>query len=367
MTDFKNEILQNQKLSQVDWNDLKKNHTTFLLNVTKNCNSNCKICYAKDRNNDEMTLKDVKFVMSRLGKGKKIVITGGEPTTRQDLSKIIKQVKDSGNHAYLYTNGLRLSDREYVQDLKKSGIEFIILSFDGFKPDTYKKLRSNQDHLTTKLHALKNLKQEAMKTQLSYTVVQGINEKELGKTVDFAVKNNDFIKSITFTCATPIGRFDVEIDDFLTPKDIIEILSEKGIRKEYFTETKKFYDNMGKILSRMGRKKIDRKLSPEAVYEIKEGKMEEIIKLEDLTQFNKDFENKKFLGILGFTWKYKRLGFELIKSRLDLVRFEKRMARKNVLNIFPTMIVTPIKSKRRVDTIEIMKKKDDFLQCATPI
>jgi organic radical activating enzyme len=59
-----------------------------------------------------------------------IVFTGGEPTTRPDLPELVAYAESIGQVTGLLTNGLRLSNREYLHELLNAGLDHIMILLD---------------------------------------------------------------------------------------------------------------------------------------------------------------------------------------------------------------------------------------------
>jgi len=179
----------------INWEEIP----SFLFFVNKTCNTNCKICYERDKDK----LPDFNFnnFISFLGKirnkNKSIILFGGEPTLHNNLRGIIEATKKSGNTPVVFTNGLKLADKNFLQGLKDSGLETIFLSFDGFDPKTYALLRDNPGELNLKLQALENIAALGLKATLHTTVVQGINRSQIHPILDFTAKNK-FIQGVNF-------------------------------------------------------------------------------------------------------------------------------------------------------------------------
>jgi MoaA/NifB/PqqE/SkfB family radical SAM enzyme len=165
--------------------------------LTSSCNSNCSMCF--DRHRIPTGEMSVDFIKGRLKlfKNKQIYLSGGEPTLREDLPEIIELVTKSGNIPVLLTNGLKLSDAAYLKKLKRIGLGFIYLSFDGFKEEIYERMRGGKFEYKLKLQALENIKQEKMRTVITTTLVKGINDDQVKDLVDYAKKHN-FISEISF-------------------------------------------------------------------------------------------------------------------------------------------------------------------------
>lgn len=121
-------------------------------NITNRCNYRCRHC-AFDSGICEMPdlplekileiLKDTK----ELG-GRKIDITGGEPTLREDLSQIVIAAKKLDFKVELVTNGSLLT-LEKLKELKMTGLDSIAISLDGPDYRTHTSIRciSNEIYL----------------------------------------------------------------------------------------------------------------------------------------------------------------------------------------------------------------------------
>ncbi len=59
-----------------------------------------------------------------------IIFTGGEPTTRPDLPELVAYAESLGQVTGLLTNGLRLSNREYLHELLNAGLDHIMILLD---------------------------------------------------------------------------------------------------------------------------------------------------------------------------------------------------------------------------------------------
>jgi radical SAM protein with 4Fe4S-binding SPASM domain len=85
------------------------------LEITNACNLRCSHCYVSSgkRLPDELTTEEIFGVVDQLSSfsGKRIAVSGGEPTIHPDISTIIDYCAVSCGHAVdLYTNGVRFPD-----------------------------------------------------------------------------------------------------------------------------------------------------------------------------------------------------------------------------------------------------------------
>jgi uncharacterized radical SAM superfamily Fe-S cluster-containing enzyme len=229
--------------------------SVLMLNVTSRCNLLCPICVA-ELGPAYFPRRDIPFEkisgILRTKKSKLIIISGGEPTVRKDLPKIIESIVKSGNTPELYTNGLKLCDRKYVKKLKDAGLKIVCLSFDGFNEFAYQLLRGKK-LLKKKLKALKNLKEEGMIVWLIPVIGRGVNEGQVKLITKFACLNSDFIRGIRFSTLYP--RDESRKNERITSSDIIKILEvDCGIKMEYFIESKRFYYNIYKLVGKFSKR-----------------------------------------------------------------------------------------------------------------
>ena len=197
----------------------------YQLVLTMKCNLDCQVCFvnANKHKYKEPSLDFIKKVLSQF-KNKKIGLFGGEPTLRKDLFEIIKLIKKSNNIPLLFTNGIKLSNPEYVKKIKDSGIDEIHLQFDGFCSKGYKKMRG-RDLTHQKILALENIKKLNIPTILETTHIKDINEKEINKIFEFAIKNCS-IQGVVFRPYCFIGRKGIK-NSTLNIEDIVHNLEKK--------------------------------------------------------------------------------------------------------------------------------------------
>jgi len=178
-------------------------HTCILLlNVTDRCNYGCTTCYAAARApgtpvpphetpSISDALRTVETVIKREG-GKLgvLMLSGGEPTVRDDLPQLIEAFLELNIvRVMLNTNGRRIArDDKFLAFLQKhrERIE-VYLQFDGLRPETYLSLR-NEDVSREKLTALARLNDAGIFTTLVTTIARGVNEDELGDIISLGLE-----------------------------------------------------------------------------------------------------------------------------------------------------------------------------------
>jgi MoaA/NifB/PqqE/SkfB family radical SAM enzyme len=119
------------------------------LEITKLCNAKCDFCdYWQTRH--EERIYDYRPVI-KLINPLVVVITGGEPMLRKDLSDIVRQVKESS--FFVFTSMVTKGDLltvDKAKDLYDAGINQIAISLDfpGKTHDTYRGVPGLWDHLS---------------------------------------------------------------------------------------------------------------------------------------------------------------------------------------------------------------------------
>ncbi len=107
------------------------------LAVTYRCNNDCAHCYnARSRDYPELSTARWHQVIDRLWEIgiPHVVFTGGEPTLRTDLPELIGHAESNGQITGINTNGRRLSDREYVEQLVKAGLDHVQITLESHDP-----------------------------------------------------------------------------------------------------------------------------------------------------------------------------------------------------------------------------------------
>lgn len=200
---------------------------------TLQCDTECTICHLGSAKRDMGPLNPSKediegFV--RTHNASSYVLSGGEPTCRQDIFEIIRVFKKYRKTVTMHTNGLKLKDKDYVFRLKKTGLDRLNLQFDGFSRDSYKIFRGS-DLLESKLEQIDNLKLADMPVDLNMTVAKNVNAFDVGNVIDFAARNN-FIKGVNFFTICLLGGVrDWGLANYIMPDEVVDYLEENTSRK----------------------------------------------------------------------------------------------------------------------------------------
>lgn len=211
-----------------------RQHTcTALIEVTERCNLDCSFCFADAGGNYGPDMETIGFYYDRImesSQGCNIQISGGEPTMREDLPRIIRLGHKKGfRFIQLNTNGLKLADYDYVLKLKEAGLNSVFLQFDGLDDGIYEKLRGARI-LEKKLKAINNLCKAGIGTILVVTVVPGINDHCLYDIVKFGSENIPGVRGVHFQPVSYFGRIPkIPTDeDRITLPEVMSKLSDQS-------------------------------------------------------------------------------------------------------------------------------------------
>jgi len=303
------------------WNLIRKRALYVTLCLTDKCNMACNLCFMCDNQGrsyvQEFRREDILLVVKNIGTKKKVLLSGGEPTLREDLLDIIDIIKKSDNIPVLYTNGIRLADFDYVKSLADHGLEKIYLSLDGLNENTTSVICGDRSYLAFKLKALDNLKKVgSIKVWLTPRIAYGVNEHEIGSLLDLAVCDDSrTIKGIMFIAATRNGlsKYHLPADTATTADYLlehIEINTGGVLNTRYFREFNRLRENLNCYL---GKFHASMPLSYNRVLaRIKNGRIEQFIPLDDLKEINYLIENRKITSLAKYAYKY-RAWLSLVK------------------------------------------------------
>ncbi len=185
-----------------------------MLEVTRVCDLGCPVCFAESPAGAGAADPPAAELADRLHRlfaadGEvNIQLSGGEPTTRDDLPEIIAAARDAGfTFVQLNTNGLRLAAQDgYAETLRAAGLVSVFLQFDGLSDATYRVLRG-RPLLAEKLRAVQRCAEAGLAVVLVPTVAPGVNDSELGALVRFAASWPGVVRGLHLQPISYFGRY----------------------------------------------------------------------------------------------------------------------------------------------------------------
>jgi len=138
-----------------------------------------------------------------------VQLSGGEPTLHPDFFTIVEMAKSRPiKHLMVNTNGVRIAQEEdFVKRLADVRDDFeVYLQFDSFEREPLMQLRG-ADLRRVRLDALEKLNRHNISTNLVVTLKKGLNDHEIGRTIDFALEQ-PCVRGVTFQPIQDAGRLE---------------------------------------------------------------------------------------------------------------------------------------------------------------
>lgn len=195
--------------------DHEQHSCLSLIEITDYCNLKCPICYSESgpARQQFRSLEQIEFMLDAVvrneGEPDVVQISGGEPTLHPDFFAILDSAKARPiRHLMVNTNGVRIAnDEEFAARLGSymPGFE-LYLQFDSFEREALMELR-DADLRHVREQALERLNRLGISTTLVVTLKKGLNDSEIGKIVDFALKQ-PCVRGVTFQPIQAAGRLE---------------------------------------------------------------------------------------------------------------------------------------------------------------
>lgn len=184
------------------------------VSVTDRCNFRCVYCMPPEGipsvSHDEILRYEELLRLIRLFAElgiRHIRLTGGEPTVRRGLVKLIREVKDMPGieTVSMTTNGLLLP--EMLDDLKDAGLTSVNISIDTLKEERFDAITRTQGNLPKVLESIRLAEEAGLSTKINCVAMRGVNDDEL---TDIAALAKDRDIGVRFIEYMPIGKHDYE-------------------------------------------------------------------------------------------------------------------------------------------------------------
>ena len=155
--------------------------------LTYRCNNACSHCYNdRPRHFPEMTTSEwLKIIDQLWSLGiPHIVFTGGEPTLRDDLPELIRHAEQNGQITGINTNGRKLADPKYVEDLLNAGLDHVQITLESHVPEIHDRMVRHPGAWQQTVTGIKN----ALSTRLyvmTNTTMLSTNQQTIPQTLSF--------------------------------------------------------------------------------------------------------------------------------------------------------------------------------------
>ena len=137
-----------------------------------------------------------------------IRLAGAEPTVRKDLPDIVSRLKRLGHRIVLLTNGLKLANESYVDELFDAGLRHVYVSLNGADNDDWYQQIDNLSCARRKLKAIGNVVSKRMILNTGTILVRGVNEAAVARVHQLVMDLSPRHALLRFKNVGALGRYD---------------------------------------------------------------------------------------------------------------------------------------------------------------
>jgi uncharacterized radical SAM superfamily Fe-S cluster-containing enzyme len=195
--------------------------SVLTVDLTNRCNMMCDPCFM-DANQvgfvHELTWDDIKMVLDNAitikpRRQMSVQFSGGEPTMSPYFLDAVAYSRKVGyNSVQAATNGIEFAkSADYAKKAADAGLRYAYLQFDGIgnAANSHRRVGNLFD---VKLQAIENLYNAGVDIVPVITIVNGVNNEQVGRVIEFALDNPKKINFLSFQPVSFTGR-DEEITD----------------------------------------------------------------------------------------------------------------------------------------------------------
>ena len=196
--------------------------SVLTVDLTNRCNMMCDPCFM-DANQvgyvHELGWEEIQEILDNALKIKprrqmSVQFSGGEPTMSPHFLNAVSYARKIGyNSVQAATNGIEFAkSKEFCKKAFEAGMRYAYLQFDGIGNDANGH-RQIGNLFDVKLRAIENMHEAGIEIVLVVTIVNNVNNDQVGTVVKFAMENPKKIAFVSFQPVSFTGR-----DEDITPE-----------------------------------------------------------------------------------------------------------------------------------------------------
>ncbi len=196
--------------------------SVLTIDLTNRCNMMCDPCFM-DANQvgfvHELTWEDIKTMLDNAVSIKprrqmSVQFSGGEPTLSPYFFDAVRYARKVGfNSVQAATNGIEFAKSpEFCKQAAEAGLRYAYLQFDGIG-NAANEHRAVGNLFDVKLRAIENLHNAGVEIVPVTTIINGINNEQVGAIIKFALDNPKKISFLSFQPVSFTGRDEEVTDD----------------------------------------------------------------------------------------------------------------------------------------------------------
>ncbi len=196
--------------------------SVLTVDLTNRCNMMCDPCFM-DANQvgfvHELSWEDIKTLLDNAISIKprrqmSVQFSGGEPTLSPYFLDAVRYARKVGyNSVQAATNGIEFAKRpEFCKEAAEAGLRYAYLQFDGIG-NAANSHRAVGNLFDVKLQAIENLWMNGVDIVPVITLINGVNNEQVGRVVQFALDNPKKIPFLSFQPVSFTGRDEAVTED----------------------------------------------------------------------------------------------------------------------------------------------------------
>ncbi len=196
--------------------------SVLTIDLTNRCNMMCDPCFM-DANQvgfvHELSWEDIKTLLDNAVSIKprrqmSVQFSGGEPTLSPYFLDAVSYARKVGfNSVQAATNGIEFAKRpEFCKQAAEAGLRYAYLQFDGIGNEANSH-RAVGNLFDVKLRAIENLWSNGVDIVPVITIINGVNNEQVGHVVQFALDNPKKIPFLSFQPVSFTGRDEAVTDE----------------------------------------------------------------------------------------------------------------------------------------------------------
>jgi uncharacterized radical SAM superfamily Fe-S cluster-containing enzyme len=196
--------------------------SVLTIDLTNRCNMMCDPCFM-DANQvgfvHELGWEEIKKLLDdaiaiKPRRQMSVQFSGGEPTLSPHFLEAVAYARKVGyNSVQAATNGIEFAKKpEFARAAAEAGLRYAYLQFDGIG-NAANSHRAVGNLFDVKLRAIENLHSAGVEIVPVVTIVNGVNNEQVGRIVEFALNNPRRISFLSFQPVSFTGRDEAITDE----------------------------------------------------------------------------------------------------------------------------------------------------------
>ncbi|MDP8982847.1 MAG: radical SAM protein [Acidobacteriota bacterium] len=196
--------------------------SVLTVDLTNRCNMMCDPCFM-DANQvgfvHELSWEDIQRLLDNAISIKprrqmSVQFSGGEPTLSPYFLDAVRYSRKVGyNSVQAATNGIEFAkSKDFCRQAAEAGLRYAYLQFDGIG-NAANSHRAVGNLFDVKLQAINNLHEAGVEIVPVTTIINGINNEQVGRIIQFALDNPKKISFLSFQPVSFTGRDEAVTDD----------------------------------------------------------------------------------------------------------------------------------------------------------